>query len=78
MNEDVEEDSSREPGFNGDAIEIVETKAYNANSEVLFSGYARGSKKMPDSWISTCNLQSKIALKPEAPHTRAFLIDSLL
>lgn len=49
MNEDIEEDSSRELGFNGDAIEVVETKAYNVNSEALFSGYARGSKKMPDS-----------------------------
>lgn len=36
----------------GDAIEVVETKAYNANSEVLFSGYARGSKKMPDNSIT--------------------------
>lgn len=36
----------------GDAIEVVETKAYNANSEVLYSGYARGSKKMPDNSIT--------------------------
>ena len=30
----------------GNAIEIVETQSYNADSETLFSGYRRGSKKM--------------------------------
>ncbi len=37
---------------NGNAIETVETQSYNANSEMLFSGYRRGSKKMPDTSIT--------------------------
>lgn len=37
---------------NGNAIETVETQSYNANSEMLFSGYRRGSKKMPDTSVT--------------------------
>ena len=36
----------------GNAIETVETQSYNANSEMLFSGYRRGSKKMPDTSVT--------------------------
>ena len=37
---------------NGNAIETVETQSYNVNSEMLFSGYRRGSKKMLDTSIT--------------------------
>ena len=36
----------------GNAIETVETQSYNANSEMLFSGYRRGSKKMSDTSVT--------------------------
>ena len=36
----------------GNAIEIVETQSYNADSETLFSGYRRGSKKMSDTSVT--------------------------
>ncbi len=42
----------------GDAVETVETWAYNARGEILFMGYRRGSCKMPDTSV----MQKKIEI----------------